>query len=316
MENENVLARENQYKGKGAFDAFLNLLSLITLGWMSLAVGAALFQIINKFLAAPAVDYVAYFSQSGLKFSLASAMIITPIFLAVVSWLHRNYKTGNLNCQSGIHRWLTYLMLLISALTVIGRLVYQLFRFLDGDYALAVILKTLVILIIAGGIFGYYFYDLMRKDFTKKSPVSLAVFIVVVVIALGAVSGGFFIIDSPAQARALKFDNQRANDLANLNYIIDNYYQQNKKLPVDLSLPQFSNRQDPETGQSYEYQALDVDKYELCAVFSLPVPADPNSFPEKPMADADIYTHGAGRQCFSRTVEIINQKNINRLNLD
>jgi len=315
MANENVLAPENQYKGKGAFDAFLNLLSLITLGWMSLAVGAALFQIINKFLAASAVDYAASFSQNALKVSLASAIIITPIFLAVVSWLHRSYKIGNLNYQSGIHRWLTYLMLLVSALTVIGRLVYQLFRFLDGDYTLAVILKTLVILIIAGGIFGYYFYDLMRKDFTKKSPVSLAVFIAVIIIALASIIGGFFIIDSPAKARALKFDSQRANDLVSLNYIIDNYYQQNNNtLPADLSASQFLNYHDPEKiSQPYEYQTLGDNQFELCAVFSLSAPSNSDNFSQQPLNGADIYTHGAGRQCFIRTVEIINKNNIQRL---
>ena len=59
------------YKGKGAFDAFLNLLSLITLGWMSISVGAVLFQIVNKFFVPKTFDYIGSFSQNALKFNIA-----------------------------------------------------------------------------------------------------------------------------------------------------------------------------------------------------------------------------------------------------
>ncbi|MEK7653211.1 MAG: DUF5671 domain-containing protein [Patescibacteria group bacterium] len=300
---------ESSSKGKGAFDAFLNLLSLITLGWMSISVGAVLFQIINKFFVPQMIEYGGSFSQGTLKFNIASAIIITPIFLAVANWLHKNYRTGGLNHQSGIHRWLTYLMLLASALTIIGRLVYQLFRFLDGDFALAVILRTVVILVIAGGIFGYYFYDLRRKDFSIRSKTSLSMFVVVVVVVLCSVIGSFFIISSPTESRALKFDEGRVNDLINLNYIINDYYQQNSKLPENFSLPQFASYKDPETGQSYEYKVVVSDKYEICAIFSLAAGTGPENGTFKPINDADIFSHGAGRQCFNRTVQTLN-KNI------
>ncbi len=300
---------DEQYKGKGALDAFLNLLSLITLGWMSISIGSVLFQIINKFFIPQATDYENYYSQDSLKFSIASAIIITPIFLIVISWLHKNYKAGNLNCKSGIHRWLTYLMLLASALTIIGRLVFQLFRFLNGDYASAVILKTVVILAIAGGIFGYYFYDLVRKDFSRRSGISLAGLIVVIIVSLGSVIGGFMIIDSPSRARALKFDIQRENDLSNLSFIINDYYQQNNDtLPANLLLPQFASYHDPETGQPYEYKRTGDKQYELCANFSLTAPNAQNDFTQpKPVNDADIYAHGVGRQCFNRTVIVAGQ---------
>ena len=41
---------QDQYKGRGALDAFLNLFSLITLGWMSIAIGMVVFQLIDKYL--------------------------------------------------------------------------------------------------------------------------------------------------------------------------------------------------------------------------------------------------------------------------
>ncbi|MFA6215003.1 MAG: DUF5671 domain-containing protein [Patescibacteria group bacterium] len=291
---------QEQFKGKGALDAFLNLLSLITVGWMSIAIGMILFQIINKFFTAKAIDYVAVFSQGPLKFGIASAIILTPVYLAISGWLHHNYKIGKLSHQSGVHRWLTYLMLLVSALTIIGRLIYQLFRFLDGDYAMAVVLKTLVIFVIAGGIFGYYLYDLTRKDFSQKSLVSKLAMIIVVIIALASVIGGFMIIDSPAQARLIKFDQQRISDLYNLDGMINDDYAQNKKLPADLTAAKFAQFKDPENEKPYGYKILGDKNYELCATFSLAV--DSNNRDYTYGGNKDWSYHQAGYQCFNSTV--------------
>jgi hypothetical protein len=297
MESE---LKNEQFKGKGALDAFLNLLSLITVGWMSIAIGVILFQIINKFFTVQAIDYVAQFSPNALKFGIASAVIVTPVFLAVCSWLHHNYKIGKLNHQSGVHRWLTYLMLLVSALTIIGRLIYQLFRFLDGDYASAVILKTLVILAIAGGIFGYYLYDLVRKDFSKQSKTSQISFALVVIVVLASVVGGFIIVDSPAKARIVKLDAQRVSDLYNLDNMINDYYQQNKKLPADLLAERFSQFKDPESKKPYDYKILGEKNYELCAAFSLAY--DPNRSDYNYLGNKDWSYHGVGYHCFSSTI--------------
>jgi FtsH-binding integral membrane protein len=295
MEND-----QNQFKGKGALDAFLNLLSLITVGWLSIAVGMILFQLINKFFNNQAIDYVSSFSQEPLKFGIASAVILLPIYLAVAGWLHHHYKTGKLNHASGIHRWLTYLMLLVSALTIIGRLIYQLFRFLDGDYATAVILRTLVILVIAGGIFGYYLYDLIRKDFSGRSIVSMVAIVVVIVAVLASVVGGFIIIDSPEKSRAIKFDTKRVDDLSTLNSMINYFYHDKKSLPSDLSDAQFNNiKNDPETSKPYEYRVLTSDQYELCATFALATPVIPANY-TSPMGD-NFYYHTAGRQCYTKS---------------
>jgi len=184
-------------------------------------------------------------------------------------------------------------------LTIIGRLIYQLFRFLDGEYALAVILKTLIILAIAGVIFSYYLYDLIRKDFSKKNSISIAAFVLVVVVAFTAVISGFLIIDPPSKSRALKFDQQRVNHLYELNSFISSYYQENKKLPSDLSADRFSRFKDPQTGQNYDYKVLGEQEYELCADFSLAVELKDRDYY---WGDKDWSFHKEGYQCFKLTV--------------
>jgi len=243
---------EKDYKGGGALDAFLNLLSLITLGWVSISVGGVLFQIIDKFFNPALSGSLTQFSQSSLKASVAATIIVTPIFLMVASYLHKHYQEGKLNPNSGVYRWLTYLMLLIASLNIIGSLIMIIYRLLDGVYTTSSILKILVVLIIAGAIFGYYWYDLKRKDYSKRSPVSVAAFTAIIVIAIFAVITSFFIVDSPGSARMKKFDGQRVNDLSTINSLIMSHYMQNDKLPDDINDVRFSAIVDPETKQKIE----------------------------------------------------------------
>ncbi|MFA5029643.1 MAG: DUF5671 domain-containing protein [Patescibacteria group bacterium] len=285
---------QNLYKEKGALDAFLNLLSLVTLGWMSLSLGGVLFQIINKFFSPNLLfSSVSNFSQTALKFNVASTLIITPVFLAVISLLHKKYRKEELNHTSGIYRWLTYLMLFVSALVLIGDLIAVVFRLLDGDYTLSVFLKIIVILLIAGGIFGYYFYDLKRKSYNYKSAVSVAFLVAIIIVALASVLGSFFIIDSPQKSRERSLDLQRASDLTSVSSQLASYYIKDKKLPSDLAAANITLA-DPETKKPYDYQVFGDGEYALCATFSLA-----SNNPNEPVPGKEWYSHGAGYQCFN-----------------
>ncbi|MDO8669125.1 MAG: DUF5671 domain-containing protein [Candidatus Buchananbacteria bacterium] len=293
------MEEQDHYKGKGALDAFLNLFSLITLSWMSISIGIILFQIIDKFLSPKELYLYNSFSQSGLKFGIASALIVAPIFLLVIGFLHKHYKNNVLNHQSGVYRWLTYLVLLAAALNIIGRLIQLIFQFLDGSYTWASILKILVVLLIASGIFGYYWYDLKRTDYGSRSSVSKIFFYVVVVAVIASVVGGFFLIDSPQNTRKQKRDQDRVYKLDNIKNMIASDYVSTKSLPGDLSAPKFSNMIDPTTKQLYEYRVISETKYELCADFELTADtSDNNNF----VTGENWYYHQSGRQCFEQEV--------------
>ena len=304
------MENQDHYQGKGALDAFLNLFSLITLGWMSIATGMILFQIIDKLFSPEKIYYYNEFSQVGLKIGIASALIVTPIFLLVIGFLHKHYKNNVLNHQSGVYRWLTYLVLLAAALNIIGRLIQLIFQFLDGSYTLASILKILVVLLIASGIFGYYWYDLKRMDYNQKSQVSKIFFVAVVVIIIASIVGGFFLIDSPQITRMKKRDQERVMHLNNIRNIITSDYINTQVLPTDLSEPKFSSNIDPKTNQPYEYQLIDATKYGLCATFELP-----DEDPQKngyntpyPLGGENWDYHKDGRQCFEPAVSGLDVK--------
>ena len=299
----NVETDNKHFKGAGAFDAFLNLLSLISLAWVSWATGSIAFQLANKFLAGTndlaRMTYTAVFSEQSVKYAIASLIILTPIYFVAVNVLHKNYKDGKLNHQSGVYRWLTYLMLLISALSIIGSLVALIFGFLNGDYTSVVVVKILTVLIIASLIFSYYFYDLRRKDYNKKDKISIIFGSAVGVIIVILLIAGVMVIDSPTTVRLKMTDNLTVQNLESINNMLNQVYSMDKKLPDDMNSTRYqsilanANRD----ASKISYRKINDSEFELCADFLVDISKEQNATYYN---QASWYAHGSGHQCFNQ----------------
>jgi len=292
------------HKGRGALDAFLNLLSLITVIWLAYSIGAVFFQLINKYLGNldPAFG-IAYVNYYALKLSIASLIVVAPVYFFVLNILHRKYKREELDHGSGVYRWLTYLMLLISALTIIGSLIALISGFLNGNYTANVILKILAIIIIAGFVFGYYFFDLKRRDYFKVHPVSMATGIIVGLVILFAIVLGFMNVPTPETARNQLLDSQKTQALANVYSFVIDGYQNKSELKDALDLTQLQSLAAPGTYDDITYRKIDSKNFELCATFK--AQAEPNynqpyaSYPAAYGPSTPWLNHPAGKQCYS-----------------
>jgi len=96
-------------------------------------------------------------------------------------------------------------------------------------------------------------------------------------------------------------DAGRIEDLEGIMRAMDRFWSCTERLPASLEElgedPRNRlNTVDPGSAESYEYQVLDTDSYELCAVFDRESPAPP------PRPAADFWSHGEGRQCFELDV--------------
>jgi hypothetical protein len=81
-----------------------------------LAVGMIAFSIIDKSI----VDVLAtsyYEKDSQLKFAISALLIAAPIFYVISNLINKGLKTGELDRESGIRRWLTYFILLVSSIS-------------------------------------------------------------------------------------------------------------------------------------------------------------------------------------------------------
>ena len=132
--------------------AFFYMLSLVALIFMSLSSGMIIFQIINKNIADVFMSgyrYKGNFSSDQLKFAISALLISAPIFYFSIKQIYKNLFSGALDKNSAIRKWLTYFILFISSVVMIGWLIAIVNSFLDGELTSKFILKALTAIFIA-----------------------------------------------------------------------------------------------------------------------------------------------------------------------
>ncbi len=289
-------------------DVFLHLFAMVTLYWSAISFITLCWQYINYFFP-DALNYNYGFTNS-MRFALASLVIVFPLFL-LVSWvLNKIYSKESEVRESKIRKWLIYFTLFITALVIIGDLVFVINIFLNGEITTRFILKALSIILVASVIFGYYLDDVRRNN-TSKLAKTFAWVSGLIILAL--VIGAFFIVGSPMKARSAQFDQQRVNDLQNIQGQVLNYWQRKGAMPQNLadlndSISGYVAPKDPQTKNSYEYNLKDSTNlsFELCATFNLPSMTSavgPKSMPVYPGDFSQNWDHEAGRICFERTID-------------
>jgi hypothetical protein len=252
------------------------------------------------------MDYFYYESFAGIiRFSVASLIIVFPIFIFVSWYLNKIYKKELEVRESKIRKWLIYFTLFVVSLVIIGDLVTVMNTLLGGEIAIKFILKALIVFLVAGFIFGYYLDDVRRSTstpFAKYFAWGSSILVFAVIIST------FFIIGSPTTARLIQLDQQRVNDLQNIQMQIVNYYQAKEKLPENLSvltddISGFTAPQDPTTKANYEYIIVDAEKlsFQLCANFDRENKTSKDN--RYYYGDSQSWNHPAGRFCFDRTID-------------
>lgn len=257
--------------------AFFYMLSLVALVFTSLATGMVVFQIINKKIVDVLAEGSGYFSQGDLKFAISAIIIAAPIYFIMVQLINKNILTGKLDKESGIRKWLTYFILLISAVVMIGWLIGTINSFLNDGVTLKFVLKASTAILISALIFSYYLYDIRRADISKNNNIIRVYYFGSIVIVLAALIASFFFIDSPQTVRLQKYDQNIIMKFSQIYSAINAYFGETGKLPSDLSKllndssPYYviieGDITDPGTNKFFEYKVGDKDTYELCTTF-------------------------------------------------
>jgi hypothetical protein len=125
------------------------------------------------------------------------------------------------------------------------------------------------------------------------------VVVAVVLLVLGALGGGFYLVGPPAEERARTLDARRELDFQRLRLAADLYWTRHKRLPsslVELATEAGTDiyARDPQTGAPYAYAVTGSQAYELCADFA-----------RASEHRGGFWSHGAGRQCYAITAREI-----------
>lgn len=311
ISNQNIMPRRNLPR-----DVFLHLFAIVALYWVAISFITLCWQYINYFF--PDVLTLRYEEQPyiwPIRFSVASLIIIFPLFLFASWYLNKIYDREAAVRESKIRKWLIYLTLFVAALIIVGDLVSVIFNFLGGDVTVKFILKALSVLVVASAVFGYYLDDVRRIRASQSAKYfAFATGTIVLILVVGA----FFIIGSPKSARLAQLDQQRVVDLQGIQWQIVNYWQRKEQLPKSLAdlqdpISGYVAPADPQTNQPYEYKIKDSGSlvFELCAVFDLEsqkgrsdtLPAYPAAYPVRVGEQPQSWNHTAGQVCFERQID-------------
>lgn len=254
-----------------------------------------------------------YAAASGaIRGHISALLIVWPVMIFMTWLIGKDLHKNPIKKDSRIRKWLLYLTLFLAAITIIIDLITLTNFFLSGELTVRFIFRVLVVLIVAVSVFAYYLWEL-RRDPVKKTHLTRIAAVVSAIVVFAAIVGGFFIIGSPSKQRAIRFDDERVQDLQMIQSSLINYWTQKSKIPAQLSeltdsVSGFRPPLDPSTKQPYEYTRTSDLTFELCATFTYP--SETNSrekFESAPMpyggSYMDNWSHGGGRICFERTID-------------
>lgn len=299
MVREEQKNMDNKHNAKYAF---YYLLSLVALVFTALSVGMIVFSIIDKTIADALMNYRGI-GDGSLKFGISALLIAAPIYYVTAIMIGKGLKSGELDKESPLRRWLTYFILLISSLIILGVFIVVMNNFLSGELTTRFILKALVVFVISGATFTYYLYEAKRATAGQSDQVikifgwaSLAVVVVAFVSA-------WFFVESPQTARARRLDQTLINNINMIESAVNTYYTRHEALPEDIAAIQADDiylddrtLNDPETNEPIVYNRRGDRSFELCATFRLD---SRDSVENSYYYPGDSKQHGAGYQCVS-----------------
>jgi len=287
--------------------AFYYMLSLAALITMAIATGTIIFQIINKSIIDALNQFRGMYNPGAIKFAISALVISAPIFYLTSREIQKSLYSGALAAESGIRKWLTYFIIFVASVVMLGWLIATINSFLDGELTTKFILKSLTAIGIAAAIFTFYFHDIRRAAVAgEKDKTVSAYFYGSLVIVLAAFVASLFFVESPTETRNRKFDQALLENFNQLDNAIATYFNEEDKMPVDLDVlsSEYSyitnaTLVDPGTGKKIEYKLTGENTYELCAEFR-----SANIDTDNRLEDfyKDRWPHDAGFQCLPQKV--------------
>ncbi|MEX0931092.1 MAG: DUF5671 domain-containing protein [Candidatus Paceibacterota bacterium] len=294
----------------------LQLGSLVSL-YISLgALIALVFGVINIAFPDAVSGYWQYESaQNSIRFGIAMLIVFFPTYIILTRLVNTIRRTEH-GVYLTLTRWLIYLSLFVGSMILLGDLVAVILTFLNGEISTRFTLKALTLLAVIGAALYYYILDARgywntHESYSKLFGLGASVMVVAVILL------GFFYIDTPAQVRDARLDQQQVSDLQDIQWRVADYFRANEKLPasIDELYIESTIPTSPEDRPAYEYQILDETTFELCATFAHTSTREIGIQYPRPMYDDSIiqfsnnWEHEAGEFCFERTATPNNIKN-------
>ena len=257
--------------------------------------------------------------QGGVSYEMATLIVLFPLYLLLMWTIRRDIAHDKTRADIWVRRWALVLTLFVAGATVAGDLITLIMYFFNGDLTMHFVLKVLLVLGVAAVGVMHFLADMWGYWAQYPERQRSVVYATSALVVLSIIAG-FFVVGTPWQVRLYRFDDQKINDLNNIQYQVVYYYQQKGELPNTLSdlndpISGYVTPVDPQKGSTYVYKKTATLAFQLCATFNAVTQANSGSMPQsmsapipaggKPGTDLSGYTweHGAGETCFDRTID-------------
>lgn len=308
---------ENTSSKTSPKDFFLWLGAIIALyGSVSLLI-TLLFEYINYVYPDP-LAYAGDPYGGVVRFAMSGLIVLVPALIILMRFIRSGIEKEPGKATIWVRRWAIMLTVFLALLTALIDLITVLNTFLGGEGSERFFLKAAVVLLIALGVFLHFMADFKGYWITHSKKANL-VGIGVGILTIFAIVSGFFIIGTPSDIRMLRYDEQKVQDLQNIQYQVLNYWQLKEQFPktlTELADPLSGSMVpvDPQESTSYRYEVTGPLSFKLCASFNKESPdmTGRGSYPSAPsyaydmgMGDdsTDTWKHGVGEVCFERTID-------------
>lgn len=105
-----------------------------------------------------------YGTTRQIRWGVSVLIVMAPLYLWLTLRERRKLAQDPALYRSAMRKWLTYIALLLAAMTLLGDLVATVFALLTGDLTGQFLIKALIIMVVAGGIFLFYLKDIRRGE--------------------------------------------------------------------------------------------------------------------------------------------------------
>jgi hypothetical protein len=207
--------------------------------------------------------------------------------------------------------------------------------FFSGEITIRFLIKTALVLLVGIDAVLFFRHESAKTVDTPKW-ISLGASIGATIVMITGIVATFVCLGTPNIARAIRYDQQRTNDLQSLQSTITNWYQSHGALPETLATLKkqdyYQEPRDPEylKGNVYTYQVIDAKKlqYQVCADFTLasdnkfvirkdraefasgrsmaPMPVAYDETQAGIVSETSLenqWDHSAGKHCFDRVID-------------
>jgi hypothetical protein len=249
-------------------------------------------------------------AANSIRIGFAMVVVFFPTYLVLTRMVNKNRRSSKDNSYLALTKWMIYLSLLVAGLTLLGDLVAVIMGFLEGELTSRFLMKAFAVFAVIGAAFFFYIKD-AQGYWLKNEKTSLAYGAGAAVIIAAVLIASLGYIQTPTEVREVKADQETVNDLQDIQWRIEDFYQTNELLPVDLETlyGAFGAPAATEGRSGYVYEVTGETTYKICAEFNRNVNELQQQYRPVPMGNSVgignnyNWDYRAGEWCFNRVID-------------